>query len=79
MLDQKVTFNDKRYVVWDVYGVHYLTGETLYTLRAVDGSGSISGIGAGDWSPVLDGYGSRYSNPRLDMGRPMVTCTLDLI
>ncbi|WP_435270958.1 hypothetical protein [Streptomyces sp. 1222.5] len=29
--------------------------------------------------PVMDGYGSRYSNPRWDMNRPVATCTLDKI
>ncbi|MFD8089003.1 hypothetical protein [Streptomyces malaysiensis] len=76
MLDQNVLFNGERYVVWDVYGVDAITGETLYTLRALDGSGSTYGIGAGDWQPVMDGYGSRY---RPDGGRAMVACPLDLI
>ncbi|MET7984594.1 hypothetical protein [Streptomyces sp. NPDC005281] len=30
-------------------------------------------------APVMDGYGSRYPSARLDMGRPMVTCPLDLV
>jgi hypothetical protein len=29
--------------------------------------------------PVMDGYGSRYSSPSLDMHRPMVTTPLDLV
>ncbi|MEU3825258.1 hypothetical protein AB0F36_08020 [Streptomyces sp. NPDC029080] len=49
MLDQEVTYNGKRYVVWDVYGTDYLTGEALYTLRSLDGSGSVSGLAPYDW------------------------------
>jgi hypothetical protein len=30
-------------------------------------------------APVMDGYGSRYASPRLDMSRPMSSTPLDLI
>ncbi|MFD4608246.1 hypothetical protein ACFWOT_09030 [Streptomyces sp. NPDC058440] len=30
-------------------------------------------------APVMDGYGSRYPSPRLDMGRPMGSYPHDLV
>jgi hypothetical protein len=30
-------------------------------------------------APVMQGYGSRYSSPSLDLHRPMVTTPLDLV
>jgi hypothetical protein len=30
-------------------------------------------------APVMDGYGSRYASPSLDLYRPMVTTPLDLV